>query len=380
MDELAFDPYVLAAAALYLGAAGGLGLLLTGARLAARGGAWAALEAALAQARQMGASTAVPLAGGEHGDFLVLARGKHAARVPARPGHAGDLAPVRRAALVKDMDGQTGLVVVHGADTSCVTGLEPMARAWGQLQADDVQVELVFRDDEGERLKRQLRLLHPKEQALVEQWLTPNEVLTDVIRGVDYEGTLQAPGSKGSATLLVTNLRVGLLAQTVLVERVGNATRTTTSLSLVNYLLPLATQVTLERAPSLGKPSWRLRLELPAELPDPKAPTLVLGPDHTGMFLPLVVFRRPVRVVDAGAGLGRVVLETIGPALGCGLLLGGLAAGVAALVYGQQHTYHGRYILPAALCGLATPAWFKALHLVEAWRERARQAGVTAGT
>lgn len=369
-DELVFDPYVVGGLLAYLAAAGGLGLLVTAARVLGRGAAWEQLKGALAHAKQLGAATFAPLAGGRHGEFLVLAKGRFAARLPG----ARDLAPITRAALVKDNDGQTGLVIEAGGQTSCVTGLEPMTRAWSQLQQDDVPVELVFRDDEPRRVANLVKALHPREQEMVGKWLVQGEVLTDVVRGVDYEGALKTPGSKGAATLLVTPLRVGLLAQTVLVERVGNGTRTTTSVNLVTYLLPQASLVTMERTSSLGAAEWRLRLELPADAPGgaKDAPVLKLTPDHTGLFVPLVLFKRPVKVVDEGAGLGRVVVETIAPAIGCGILLGGVSAAVAGLIYGQLHTYHGRYILPAAIAGLLTPALFKALSLVETWFERAR--------
>lgn len=370
MDELAFDPYVIAATCAYLGVAGGLGLAVTAARVVGRGGAWGRLREALDHARQMGAATFAPLAGGRHGEFLVLAKGKHVARLP----EGRDLAPITRAALVKDKDGQTGLVIEAGGTTSCVTGLEPMTRAWVQLQQDQVPVEVVFRDDEAERVGRLIKALHPKEQEMLAKWLVPGEALTDVIRGVDYEGKLNTPGSKGSATLLVTPMRVGLLAQTVLVQQQGNVTRTTTSVNLISYLLPEASSVTMERTASLGKPEWRLRLELPPGkvTPENAPPVLKLNPDHTGVFLPLVLFKRPVQVVDAGAGFGRVIAETLGPAIGCGILLGGVAMVVALLVYGSNHTYHGRYIVPALLAGLITPGLFKALSLVEAWVERSR--------
>lgn len=368
MDELAFDPYVIGATVAYLAAAGGLGGVVTAARVFGRGAVWEQLRRTLAHAREMGAATFAPLAGGPHGEFLVLTKGKHAARVPG----GKELKPITRAALVKDKDGQTGLVIEAGGERTCVTGLEPMTRAWAQLQQDDVPVEVVFRDDEGQRVQRAVAGLLPQEQAMLAKWLVQGEVLTDVVRGVDYEGALNTPGGKGAATLLVTSLRVGLLAQTVLVERVGNATRTTTSLNLVTYLLPKANQVTMRRTASLATPEWRLELDLPPDLHNEKAPVLKLTPDHTGVFLPLVIFRRPVKVVDDGAGLGRVLVETIAPALGCGVLLGGAAAAAAGLYYGAHTTYHGRYILPAAVAGLLTPGVFKALSLIEAWAERAR--------
>lgn len=373
MDELAFDPYVIGATCAFLGVAGGLALCSTALRVLGRSGAWSGLREALAQAQQMGAASFAPLAGGQHGDFLVLAKGKHAARLP----EARDLAPITRAALVKDKDGQTGLVIEAGGRTSCVTGLEPMTRAWVQLQQDQVPVEIVFRDDEVERVARLIKSLHPKEQEMLAKWLVPGEVLTDVIRGVDYEGKLNTPGSKGSATLLVTPMRVGLLAQTVLVQQSGNVTRTTTSVNLITYLLPEASCVTMERTASLGSPEWRLHLELPpgkGQESSAAPPVLKLNPDHTGVFLPLVLFKRPVKVIDEGAGFGRVVLETIGPAIGCGILLGGVAMVVALLVYGSNHTYHGRYIVPALMAGLITPGIFKAFSLVEAWVERSRTA------
>jgi hypothetical protein len=255
-----------------------------------------------------------------------------------------------------------------------------MTRAWAYLQQEEVPVEVVFRDDEGKRIANRVQSLLPREQEMLGKWLMPQELLTDVIRGVDYEGAVSAPGGKGGATLLVTNLRVGLLARTVLVERFGNTTRTTTSLTLITYALPLATRVTMERAPALGAEEYRLRLELPPEHqpqdPKQKTPVLKLGPDHTGLFLPLVMFRRPTQVQDAGASFARVIFEAIGPALGCGILLG-IAAAVVTGIYAAQNStdYSVRYVPAAVLCALLTPGIGKSLHLLEVWFERMRACG-----
>ncbi len=370
LDGLEFDPYVLGATAAFLATAVGLGVALTGLRVMGRGSVWATIRAAFEHAKQVGAAVAVPLPGGRHGDAVILAKGGLAAILPG----ARDLAKIDKAALVKDKDGQTGIVLHAGGQTTCVAGLEPMARAWSRLQQDGVPVDVVFRDDEAQRVANAIKTLHFREQEMLQKWLVQGEVITDVIKGVSYEGTVKTAGSKGQATVLVTNLRVGLLAQTVLVERMGNATRTTTSFSFTTYLLPKATRCTFERVPSLSTAGWRVKLELPKELEQEGAPTLLLGPDHAGVFLPLVVFKCPTAVVDAGAGVGRVLTESLGAAIGCGILFGGLAAAVTGLYYGNHHTYYARYIWPALACGLLLPGVFKMLALTEAWLERSRSA------
>lgn len=370
IDGLEFDPYVLAATLAFLAAAVGLGAALTALRALGRGSVWASIRAALDHAKQVGAAVAVPLPGGRHGDAVILAKGGLASILPG----ARDLAKIDKAALVKDKDGQTGIVLHAGGQTTCVAGLEPMARAWSRLQQDGVPVEVVFRDDEAQRVKTRLSGLHPREQEMLAKWLVQGEVVTDVIRGVNYEGTVKTAGDKGQATLLVTNLRVGLLAQTVLVERMGNATRTTTSFSFTTYLLPKANRVTFERTPSLTTAGWRVKLDLPKELEQEGAPTLLLGPDHAGVFLPLVVFKCPTTVIDEGAGVGRIIGESLGAAIGCGILFGGLAAAVTGMYYGSHSTYYARYIWPALACGLVLPGLFKMLALTEAWLERNRSA------
>lgn len=370
IDGLEFDPYVLAATLAFLATAVGLGAALTALRVLSRGSVWSAIRAAHEHARQMGAAMAVPLPGGRHGDAVILAKGGMAAVLPG----ARDLAKLDKAALVKDKDGQTGIVLHAGGQTTCVAGLEPMARAWSRLQQDGVQVDLVFRDDEAQRVGNAVKGLHPNEQQMLQKWLVEKEVITDVIRGVNYEGTVKTAGSKGEASLVVTNLRVGLLARTVLVETMGNQTRTTTSFSFTTYLLPKATRCTFERHPSLTTAGWRVKLDLPKELEQEGAPTLLLGPDHAGIFLPLVLFRCPTVVVDRGAGFGRIISESLGAAIGCGILLGGAAAAVAGLYYGSHHTYHARYIWPALGCGLVLPGIFKMFALTESWLERNRGA------
>lgn len=371
MQDFPFDPWVLGYLAAYAVAVGGLGLLLVGSRIASRGAAFDRLKQVLGAAKQMGGAWFAPLPGGKHGEFVVYAKGKYAASLPS----ARELEPVSRAALVKDHDGQTGLVLTAGGKTIAVSGIEPVARILEGLHQDGVPIAPVLRDDEGRRIEARFKALALREQEMLGRWLAQGEIITDIVPKVDYEGKLKTAGAKGNATLVVTNLRAGLLAQTVLSEQVGNQMRTTTSFNLISYPLPLAKEAILERTASLGESRWTLRLELPDELKSqPGAadvPALKLGQEHAGLLLPLVLFKRPVRVLDAGAGFGRVIAETIGPALGCGILLA-IPAGVAAgIAYGQR-TYNGRYLIPVIAAALLTPAWFKLLTLLDAWFERSR--------
>lgn len=367
MDPEHLDPYALTALGIYLGALLLLALVPTALYLARRGGAYGRLRTALGQARGAGRAVFAPLPPKSGGEFLVYAQGRLAARVGAQDGLGADLDQVKRIALVKDMDGQTGLVVTVAGKDVCVTGLEEMARVWGAVQQDDAPVSFVFRDDESQRMKTLMGRLSYQEQQLLGQWLSEKEVLTDIIPGVDYEGTIVSGGTKAGATLVVTNLRAGLLATTI----AGNARH----YNLVSYLLPLAEKVTLERKPKLsGKTSYLLRLELPAELAGkgPVPPTLKLTADHTGVLLPIVLFKRPLEVVDPPLGPGRLVASWIAAAIGWGILVGGLGVAAAAGL-GEAERIYQRFFLAIVAGAFLTPAILRAFTLYEVYFERTRQ-------
>jgi hypothetical protein len=112
-------------------------------------------------------------------------------------------------------------------------------------------------------------------------------MLTDIVPQVEYDGSLgEGASEKGKATLIVTNLRAGLLAQTVTRTPVSGGTQVTTRYHLVSYLLPAAEKVILERSPSLLETKYLLRLQLPSELAEMArgTPTLKLGEEHAGIL------------------------------------------------------------------------------------------------
>ncbi len=372
---MVFDPFAYGALAVYLGTIGAVALGLVALAWLRRGGAWTAVEAACKQAVQMGATTFAPL---PDGGFLVYGAEASAARVSG--GAAPQLQKVTRVALVKDMDGQTGLVVTAGGQNVCVSGIGPMAHVYGQAQRDGAEMSIVFRDDEAERMSRLIGLLDGKEREILAGWLTEKEVLTDIIFGVDYEGQLRTAGAKGKAKLLVTNLRAGLLGTTIQTEHLGNATRTTTHYSLISYLLPLAEKVTVRRASGLGANSYVLELALKPEHQNEGAPKLKLTEDHAGVFLPLVLFRCPVEVVEEPVGVGNVIGGAILGGIGWGILTAIVGVVVAvALTEGSDLRHWGyRYTLPIVLGAALTPLVFRISSLLRDYLERAREQGLRA--
>jgi hypothetical protein len=375
MDDVLFiDLYAWAALAAYLGTVALVAGVLCFRWLAGRSSAWAALQGAIAasgKSREDLVWAALP-----SGGFLLYARGGTACVVGDGGDHHSGLRSVDRIALVKDMDQQTGLVfTIEGANV-CVTGLDAMARIWSLLQREETRVHLVFREDEGETMQKAIKDLHANEQQLLGQWLTEDEIVTDVIKDVDYIGKLESKGSKGTATLVVTNLRVGLLARTVETQTSGNSTRTTTHFNLLGYLMPAAEMVTLQRTPKIGAVEFVMRLALPPEHENAEAPDLQLTRDHAGVFLPLVIFRRPVQVRQEAAGLGRWAFETAMAGLGWGILLGGLMLIVSLILTEGDLVDYGRwwyrYTVPLILGGALTPVIFRGWSLLGDQIERSR--------
>lgn len=371
------DPFVWIALGVYL-AVVVFGTVLRGAwGLARRRGTWGALEHALESlgpARD--ALGWAPLAGGR---FLVYARGGQAAVVDPSSDSPPKLRKVTRIALVKDQDQQTGLVVtVDGAD-HCVSGLAEMARLWSIVQQDDVPVRIVFREDEGATMTRKLADMAEGQRNLILQWLTEDEIVTDIISGVSYEGSTGTEGEPAYANLIVTNLRVGLLAATKTVQREGNQVRTTTHLALLSYLLPIAESVTFERGAGLESDVYTVQLKLPAEHERADAPTLKLGPAHAGMLLPLVMYGRPVQVRDPHPS--GWVGDAIFAGIGWGLLWALLAFGVSFTLWNWglagDRSWWYRYVIPMVVAGAATPLFMRGSRLVVASAERARAARLT---
>jgi hypothetical protein len=379
VDEMMItDPYAYAALALYLVTAGGIGLALVMAKVMGRKSAYQALEAAIQQARQIGKAAFAPLPGGK---FLVYAKGT--------AGEVGEgtfaLSEVGRTALVKDMDGQTGIVISSGGKDHCVTGLGPMARMYSRLQADEANVQPVFRDDEGTSMQVKIGALDAQEHQILGQWLMEDgEIITDIINDVDYEGSVASAGSKGTAKLVVTNLRAGLLAQTVETESVAGGTRTTTHYNLIQYLLPLADRVKITRKKSLISPEYLVELELPPEdaAKVGSAPILKLTEDHAGIFLPIVVFRRPVVYEDQAVNMGSLLPETMW-GLGWSILFlipGGIVTALLSesnvLMRGGSYNY--RYSIPLLLGFLLTPLLFRALGLIGNISDRSQDQALVA--
>ncbi|MHC5019293.1 MAG: hypothetical protein ACYTGX_04095 [Planctomycetota bacterium] len=237
-ETLIIDTYAWLALAIYLGVVAAVSLLRVVKDAGGRGRGYGALKGAMSAAGKGPEDLAwAPLADGR---FLVYAAGGKAAVVGGDSHRPDVLQPVTRVALVKDMDQQTGLVLTVQGEDLCVTGLDHMARVWAVLQRDETRVRIVFREDEGATVQAALNALAPNERNLVGQWLAEEEIITDVIVGVDYQGTVNAGAEKSQATLIVTNFRVGLLAQTKTTVHQGNQIQTTTHFNLITYLLPVA--------------------------------------------------------------------------------------------------------------------------------------------
>ncbi|MDC3378654.1 hypothetical protein OAX78_00035 [Planctomycetota bacterium] len=364
-----FDPFAYAMAGIHLSVVFALSLVGTLLYAASRGGAWGRLRTALGQAKQMGRATYCDLAKATGAEFLIFSKGGTAGTVNAASGGNVDLKQVTRYVLVKDMDGQTGLVLTVGGKDVCISGLEQMARIYSLIQQDpNAHVQFVFRDDEGKSMERAFRRLDLKERDMVQGWLNEKETITDIIRGVDYEGKLKSSGAKGLATLVVTNLRVGLLARTV----TSSQNRTTTHYNLISYLLPLAEKVAIERKASLGKPQFLVRLVLKDMDQNDDAPILKLTKDHTGILLPLVLFRRPVEVTDPPVGMGRVIAESILAGLGWGILFGGAGVGLGLALAEGESTFYYRFMIPIVIAGFFTPGIMRFFSISQAFVERAR--------
>ncbi|MBL4849214.1 MAG: hypothetical protein JKY65_27120 [Planctomycetes bacterium] len=355
MEEfMVFDPYAYGALAVYLI---GLGAITGGLAFVARakqGAVLNALGAGLKSATHLGRAVFAALPGGK---YLIYAGG-HVSEVSG--SGATELAPISRYAMVKDMDAQTGVVLTCGKTHHCVTGLGPMGRILAQLQREEKSLAFVFREDESKTIGRLLHSLESREQQILIEWLRRDdgEVLTDIVPEVDYEGSLGEGGAeKGKATLIVTNLRAGLLAQTVTRTPVSGGTQVTTRYHLVSYLLPAAEKVILERTPTLLETEYLLRLQLPAELAEMAqgTPVLKLGEEHAGILLPIALFNRPIEVLD-GPPRG-VVGQTLG-GIGWGILLGLIMLGVAAFLsesgeFGSRHWWY-RYYVPLIAGGFLT--------------------------
>jgi hypothetical protein len=373
VDEImVVDTYAYMALGVYFLVAGGFAAVIAFMDVSKRDALYGIVRKAIDQARQMSEVVFAPLPDGR---FFLYGKGQMAGAVDSNDTGDYSLAKVERIALVKDMHSQTGLVVTIRGKDECVTGLEEMARIYSMVQRDDAPVAVVFREDAGQTMNNVLGTLDVRERSLIGEWITDQEIITDVIHDVDYEGTVQSAGSKGVAKLVVTNLRVGLLAQTVQTESVSGGTRTTTHYNLISYLLPLANRVILERTPKLSEPTYLLHLDMPAEHTG-RAPVLKLTKDHTGVFLPMVIFNRPVEVRDTGPGVFRVVFETLKATVGWGILFGALAAGGAAILsesglFSPGHWQY-RYAMPLVIAGALTPGLFRFVSILGNWLERRR--------
>lgn len=375
---MTFDPYAYAALGAYLAGVAAVAGSLALIGRAKQSAVLKALAHGMRQATHLGRAAFAQIPGGK---YLIYAGG-HLSEVAG--SGASEFAPISRYAMVKDMDAQTGIVLTAKGENHCVTGLGPMARILAQLQREEKNIAFVFREDEGSQIGEALRELDIREQQILLEWLQSDngEVLTDIVKEVDYEGSLGESGAeKGKATLVVTNWRAGLLAQTVTREAVSGGTQVTTRFHLVSYLLPEAEKVILERDPSLLETSYILRLQLKGELQeaDRTTPDLKLGEEHAGILLPIALFNRPVEILE-GPPKG-IVGQTLG-GIGWGIMLALLMVGVAAILsesgeFRPSHWWY-RYHVPLVLGGFLTALVVRAAGLFQHSGARNGERAVTA--
>ena len=378
MEEImTVDPYAYMALGAYLvGLSAVVGALAFMGR-AKHGAVLKALSEGLRQATHLGRAAFARIPGGK---YLIYAGG-HVSEVDG--DGASEFAPISRYAMVKDMDAQTGIVLTSGKTNHCVTGLGPMGKILAQLQREEKGISFVFREDESKNIGRQLSKLGMREQQILIEWLqTDNdEMLTDIVEDVDYEGSLGESGAeKGKATLIVTNLRAGLLAQTVTRQAVSGGTQVTTRIHLVSYHLLAAEKVILERSPGLLEKTYLMKLQLPGELQemDRTTPNLKLGEEHAGILLPIALFKRPIEVLD-----GRpksLIGETLW-GLGWAIILGLVMIGVAAFLsesgnFRPGHWWY-RYHAPLVLGGVLTALVVRAAGLFQHSGERLAEQAVS---
>lgn len=379
MDEiLVVDTYAYLALGAYLVGLGAVCGALTFLARAKHGAVIKALSEGLRQATHLGRAVFAKIPGGK---YLIYAGG-HLSEVDAQG--AQEFAPISRYALVKDMDAQTGIVLTSGKTNHCVTGLGPMGRILAQLQREEKRINFVFREDESKNMGRLLNKLEMREQQILVEWLRRDdgEILTDIVENVDYEGSLGESGAeKGKATLIVTNHRAGLLAQTVTRQAVSGGTQVTTRIHLVSYLLLAAEKVILERTPDLLEKSYVMRLQLPGELQemDRSTPDLKLGEEHAGILLPIALFNRPVEVLDGRPkGLVGETLWGLGWAIILGLIMGGVALFLSESGSFRPSHWWYRYTLPLVLGGVLTAFVVRIAGLLQHSGERLAEQAVAA--
>lgn len=383
MDDLPIQvvPLVLFAAVLL--AQAGLLALRAKARAGARIGAVAALRAQHSAADKDVVLVFDAAGTGPHlavliGDKVGVADG--GANGPARKARA-----VEQAALLFDGEGKVGLrIALVGGGTFVAVDLDSIVRLYDRLNEAQVELQYEVAAGANERIQRKVTALHAKEQAMLAEWLQTDkgEVLLDIVPNVTYAGPVPVPGSLVKASLVVTNIRLSLLAQTQTVTQAGNTRTTTTHLTLLGYPLPLIARVTATRVGGLRKHQHRWSFEWKPEVAPPKEqtpPDLLLGPECGAVVFPLAICKVDVQARDPGAS--GLIGAWIRGGIGFGIL-GAILGGVPLWFYwgsgGGDQGWAYDWIATSALCGALAAAVMRGLSAFEHF-ERRRVASALVG-
>jgi len=181
--------------------------------------------------------------------------------------------------------------------------------------------------------------LHHKEREMLQKWLVPGERVVNLTPHVWHRGAGPATelGKSGSGTLVVTNLRFGLLIRFVTSTVQGNVRRTTTNVQLLGYPFPAYQQIRAERDAALRAERvwWMAEARPDTGLPaDAKRPALRLLAEHGVALLPQTSCRLPLALDEPPPSTGRLVRELLLGGLLFGVLGGGVVGGLFASYWG----------------------------------------------
>ncbi len=376
MEDILVEPLVL-----FLGVLGILAALfvaLAMRRAASRASTIGEIRRAAA-AGEAGEVVRVHADGGKGGPWLAVVEGS---KIAVADREAGGPPPspheVKKATFLQDDASRTGLrLETDDGRSFVVSDLDGAMRAYGQLAGAGVGFNYQFAPGGGDRIKTKIDTLHAKEQQILAQWLIKDEILLDAVPNAEYSGTLQSGGTAMRAILIVTNLRVGLLAQTQTTTVSGNTRTVTTHYNLLGYPFPLIAQVDAKRDGKLRSEKFTWSFQYKPETPPPagqKPPDLILDADQAAVMLPLSICGTPLSVRDAGVGVGGLIGSWILGGIGFGII-GGVVGFVPFWAYwgtgglGGAHWMED-WLLTVLVGSVAAGAIIRGLSALEHWFER----------